>query len=174
MTILVPHVDSKSFTDVELGSLVKVRDTQFHEHIGIRIKDVGGTPILVSLERDGEQAKATAIPPRPMGTRGGIPPNTRVLDFGKEWKTYAPPSVWSTSHTICNFGIEAAGTLLLADDGELGLAALVNTASGYVKFSDWTLYDHNAEHYIQTRGWNIALPGLGEKFVWPLGSAPQD
>lgn len=174
MTVLVPRVESKLFTDVEFGSLLKVRDTQFHEHIGIRIKDVGGGPLLISLEHDGQQVKATAIPPRPIGARGGIPPSTRVIDFGRAWKAYAPPSVWSSSHTICNFGTDAAGTLLLADDGCLGLAVLVNAASGYVKFSDWTLYDHNGEHYLQTRGWNLALPGFPEKYIWPLGSAPKD
>lgn len=172
MKALVPHVELKSFTDADPGSLVKVRDTQFHEHTGIRIRDVGGAPILISLERDGPQLKARAIPPRVVGARGAVLPTMQVLDFGKEWSIFAPPSVWNANHTLCTFGVDVAGTLLLADSGSMGLAALVNGACGFVKFSDWTLYDHNTENYVQTRTWNIALKGLGDGYVWPLGSGP--
>jgi hypothetical protein len=164
-TFLLPKV--QMLKDVPLGALVGFKFSASSQqaptdHLGIRAERAGDhSPVIVLLNALGEDfgLEAVVLP----GNHGQI---GTLLNHSAEWTLVTRPDRWNTTYTFCTFGTDTSGTLLLREDGAVGVAVKSGVACAYFNLNTWQIEDHNGSDCMSTRHWGITLPGVDSKAEW--------
>lgn len=161
MPIILPTATVQKLKDVQKGSLVSFYHVD-QTLLGIRAERVQDhSPVLVAINRRDGMMSAQLLPRRHRQDDLAMAnPDTFVLVHTRDWSLYAHPNHWNADFRSISFAAGYSGHLLIGE-GKRGVAVTAEADCCYLDLNAWTINDPNADSYMSTRNWNIAIPSSG-------------